>query len=83
MHEIQLLVSALKSCWMKLHLPANFIDYGTFALAAMVSLAYLIRQQALETRWYRLTPLWLLGVVLCLAPNVFHKSPADVGGGSY
>ena len=57
MHEIQLLVSALKSCWMKLHLPANFIDYGTFALAAMVSLAYLIRQQALETRWYRLTPL--------------------------
>ena len=68
---------------MKLHVPANYIGYGTFALAAMVSLVYLIRQQALETRWYRLTPLWLLGAVLCFVPNVFRKSPADVGGGSY
>ena len=64
-------------------MPANFIGYGMFALAAMVALAYLIKQQAAETRWYKLTPLWMLGVVLCFVPIVFRKSPADVGGGNY
>ncbi len=77
-HEIQPLVPALKSWWMKLHVPANFIGYGTFALAAMVAFAYLIKAQATETRWYKLAPLWLLGVVLCFEPLVFRKSP---GGG--
>ncbi len=74
-HEIQPLVPALKSWWMKLHVPANFIGYGTFALAAMVAFAYLIKQQATETKWYKLAPLWLLGVVLCFEPIVFRKSP--------
>ena len=73
-HEIQPLVPALKSWWMKLHVPANFVGYGTFALAAMVAFAYLIKQQAAETRWYKLAPLWLLGVVLCFEPLVFRKS---------
>ncbi|HQS32475.1 c-type cytochrome biogenesis protein CcsB [Polaromonas sp.] len=82
-HEIQPLVPALKSWWMKLHVPANFIGYGMFSLAAMVSLSYLIKQQAAETRWYKLTPLWLLGVVLCFVPIVFRKSPADVGGSNF
>ena len=83
-HEIQPLVPALKSWWMKLHVPANFIGYGMFALAAMVSLAYLIKQQASETRWYRLTPLWLLGVVLCFVPIVFRtKTPVEAGGSNY
>ena len=83
-HEIQPLVPALKSWWMKLHVPANFIGYGMFALAAMVSLAYLIKQQADEVRWYKLTPLWLLGVVLCFVPIVFRtKSPVDAGGSNY
>ena len=82
-HEIQPLVPALKSWWMKLHVPANFIGYGMFALAAMVSLAYLIKQQASETRWYKLTPLWLLGVVICFVPIVFRKSPGAEGGSSY
>ncbi|MDT7516540.1 c-type cytochrome biogenesis protein CcsB [Rhodoferax mekongensis] len=72
--EIQPLVPALKSWWMKLHVPANFIGYGTFALAAMVAFAYLIKQQASETKWYRMAPLWLLGVVLCFEPIVFRKS---------
>ena len=63
-HAIQPLVPALKSWWMKLHVPANFIGYGTFALAAMVAFAYLIKQQATETRWHKLTPIWLLGVAL-------------------
>lgn len=73
-HEIQPLVPALKSWWMKLHVPANFIGYGTFALSAMVAFAYLIKQQVGETRWYKLAPLWLLGVVLCFEPVVFRKS---------
>ncbi len=74
-HEIQPLVPALKSWWMKLHVPANFVGYGTFALAAMVAFAYLIKQQAAETRWYKLAPLWLLGIVLCFEPLVFRKTP--------
>ena len=80
-HEIQPLVPALKSWWMKLHVPANFIGYGTFALSAMVAFAYLIKQQAGETRWYKLAPLWLLGVVLCFEPVVFRKTVE--GGSSY
>src|SRR5690606_23837463 len=40
---IQPLVPALKSWWMKLHVPANFIGYGTFSLAAMVAFAYLVK----------------------------------------
>ncbi len=80
--EIQPLVPALKSWWMKLHVPANFIGYGTFALSAMVAFAYLIKQNATESRWYRLAPLWLLGVVLCFEPVVFRKS-AVLGMSSY
>jgi len=79
-HEIQPLVPALKSWWMKLHVPANFIGYGMFALAAMVALAYLVKQQAGEKRWYKLTPLWLLGVAMCFVPIVFRKSSAAAGG---
>ncbi|MCC2676746.1 MAG: ccsB, partial [Ramlibacter sp.] len=73
-HEIQPLVPALKSWWMKLHVPANFVGYGTFSLAAMVAFAYLVKQQAAETRWHRLAPLWLLGVLLTVMPMVFRKS---------
>jgi cytochrome c-type biogenesis protein CcsB len=80
-HEIQPLVPALKSWWMKLHVPANFIGYGTFALAAMVAFAYQIKLHATETRWYKLAPLWLLGVVLCFEPVVFRQK-LD-GGSSY
>ncbi|MHB1111904.1 MAG: c-type cytochrome biogenesis protein CcsB [Acidovorax defluvii] len=78
-HEIQPLVPALQSWWMKVHVPANFVGYGTFALAAMVAFAYLIKQQAGETRWYKLAPLWLLGIALCLEPLVFRRG-ADTGG---
>ena len=73
-HEIQPLVPALKSWWMKLHVPANFIGYGTFSLAAMVAFAYLVKQHAAESRWTRLAPLWLLGVVLTVLPLVFRRS---------
>jgi cytochrome c-type biogenesis protein CcsB len=79
-HEIQPLVPALKSWWMKLHVPANFIGYGTFSLAAMVAFAYLIKQQMTETRWHKLTPLWMLGIVLCFLPLVFRKTTSQAGG---
>ncbi len=81
-HEIQPLVPALQSWWMKLHVPANFIGYGTFAIAAMVAFAYLIKAQADETKWWKLAPLWALGVVLCFEPLVFRKGAVD-GGSSY
>ena len=82
-HEIQPLVPALKSWWMKLHVPANFIGYGTFALSAMVAFAYLIKQSAGETRWYKLAPLWRLGVVLCFEPVVFRPTAGQESGSSY
>jgi len=41
--QIQPLVPALQSYWMKIHVPANFVGYGAFALAAMVAVPMLIR----------------------------------------
>ncbi|PKO54674.1 MAG: c-type cytochrome biogenesis protein CcsB [Betaproteobacteria bacterium HGW-Betaproteobacteria-2] len=41
-YTIQPLVPALQSYWMKIHVPANFIGYGAFSLAAMVGIAYLL-----------------------------------------
>ena len=79
-HAIQPLVPALQSWWMKVHVPANFVGYGTFAIAAMLAFAYLIKQSATETRWYKLAPLWLLGIVLCLEPLVFRQSALEKGG---
>ena len=43
--EIQPLVPALQSWWMKIHVPANFIGYGSFSLSAMVGVAYLLAQR--------------------------------------
>lgn len=45
-YHIQPLIPALQSYWMKIHVPANFIGYGAFALAAMLGVAYLLRQRA-------------------------------------
>jgi len=44
-HLIQPLVPALQSWWMKIHVPANFIGYGAFAVAAMVAAAGLLRRR--------------------------------------
>ncbi|MFZ6649311.1 c-type cytochrome biogenesis protein CcsB [Undibacterium sp. TJN25] len=41
-HEIQPLIPALKSYWMKMHVPANFIGYGSFSIAAMLGAAWLL-----------------------------------------
>ena len=45
-HEISPLVPALKSYWMKIHVPANFVGYGAFALAAMLGMFYLFIEHA-------------------------------------
>lgn len=45
-HHIQPLIPALQSYWMKIHVPANFIGYGAFALAAMLGVAFLLRTGA-------------------------------------
>ncbi len=76
-HEIQPLVPALQSWWMKLHVPANFIGYGSFALSAMVAFAYLVKQHAGERSGLKLAALLLLGMVLCLEPVVFRKNPIE------
>lgn len=41
--EIQPLLPALQSWWMKIHVPANFVGYGSFSLAAMVAFAFLLK----------------------------------------
>ncbi len=46
-HEIQPLIPALQSYWMKIHVPANFVGYGAFALASMVGVAYLCASHGL------------------------------------
>ena len=73
-HEIQPLVPALQSWWMKIHVPANFIGYGTFSLAAMVAFAYLIKSHAQSTSWWQVMPLWILGVALAAEPFVFRRT---------
>ncbi|EGL53701.1 ABC-type transport system involved in cytochrome c biogenesis, permease component [Methylophaga aminisulfidivorans MP] len=59
-HEIQPLVPALQSYWMKIHVPANFIGYGAFSMAAMIGVAYLLvvwRQQVNpDSRWVKAMP---------------------------
>lgn len=45
-HVIQPLVPALNSYWMKIHVPTNFVGYGTFAIAAMIGVAYLLKSGA-------------------------------------
>ncbi|MBB5203252.1 cytochrome c-type biogenesis protein CcsB [Inhella inkyongensis] len=64
-HEIQPLVPALQSWWMKIHVPANFVGYGCFALAAMVAMAFLLKTQPARSLWIGLVAL-PLGLVLVL-----------------
>ncbi len=47
-NNIQPLVPALQSYWMKIHVPANFIGYGSFSLAAAVGWAYLLGNQPVK-----------------------------------
>jgi len=40
---IKPLVPALQSYWMKIHVPMNFVGYGSFAVACGAGMAYLVR----------------------------------------
>ncbi len=77
-HQIQPLVPALKSWWMKLHVPANFIGYGTFALSAMVGFAYLVKEHSETTSRRKLIPLFLLGAIMCSEPFMFGSRELSV-----
>ncbi|WP_018915092.1 c-type cytochrome biogenesis protein CcsB [Thiomonas sp. FB-6] len=72
-YEIQPLVPALQSWWMKLHVPANFVGYGCFAISAMIGFAYLVKLNGNESSWWKLAPLWLLGFVMFFEPLVFRQ----------
>jgi cytochrome c-type biogenesis protein CcsB len=65
--EIQPLVPALQSWWMKIHVPANFVGYGAFALAAMVALAYLLKTATPRALWIGLVAMPVGIVTLILA----------------
>ena len=69
--QIQPLIPALQSWWMKIHVPANFIGYGTFALAAMTGFAYLVKEHGATKSWGKLAPVFALGAVLCAEPMIF------------
>jgi len=43
--EIKPLVPALQSYWMKIHVPMNFIGYGSFAVACGAGMAWLVRDR--------------------------------------
>jgi cytochrome c-type biogenesis protein CcsB len=60
--QIQPLVPALQSWWMKIHVPANFIGYGSFALSAMVGVAYILKHKGILAD--RLPPLEVLDDVI-------------------
>ena len=76
-HEIQPLVPALQSWWMKIHVPANFVGYGCFALAAMVALAYLLKTTPARPLWIGLVGMPLGIVALILAVRLGATLDAD------
>ena len=73
-HEIKPLVPALQSYWMKIHVPANFVGYGAFALAAMVGVAFLIKDAAVKKNPQGLVAQRLPS--LEMMDDVMHKSIA-------
>ena len=43
--DIKPLVPALQSYWMKIHVPLNFVGYGSFAVACAAGMAWLFRER--------------------------------------
>lgn len=75
-HQIQPLVPALQSWWMKVHVPANFIGYGTFALAAMVALALLLKTAEPRALWTGLVGVPVLIGILPVSAFALLGDPA-------
>lgn len=86
-HEIQPLVPALQSWWMKIHVPANFIGYGAFSLAAMVGFATLLKANHESPSRANMAAVWgaglALAVALALEAVVFRKSGASAYWAAY
>ncbi|RZI84748.1 MAG: c-type cytochrome biogenesis protein CcsB [Rubrivivax sp.] len=80
--EIQPLVPALQSWWMKIHVPANFVGYGTFSLAAMVALAYLLKTAEPRALWTGLVgvPGLFIALPLLAFAVLGDLSPDAMGG---
>lgn len=77
---IQPLVPALQSWWMKLHVPANFVGYGLFALAAMAGLVSLLKTASARALWLGLVGLPLLvAAVLAGLAHGLGWAPAQLG----
>jgi cytochrome c-type biogenesis protein CcsB len=79
--DIQPLVPALQSWWMKIHVPANFIGYGTFSLASMVAWVYLLRHETPRALWLGLVI--IPAVILLLAwgvVSVLHSGDVVLSG---
>jgi cytochrome c-type biogenesis protein CcsB len=72
--EIQPLLPALQSWWMKLHVPANFIGYGTFALSAMVALACLLKTSTASHLWWGLVGI-PVGVLVLMGVYALFGAP--------
>ncbi len=86
-HEIQPLVPALQSWWMKIHVPANFVGYGAFSLAAMVGFATLLKSNHENPGRKSLAAVWgagfALAIALALESFVFRKSGASAYWAAY
>lgn len=79
--EIQPLLPALQSWWMKIHVPANFVGYGSFSLAAMVAFAFLLKSATPRALLIGLIGVPGLIVVLILAVRLLAGvSPQTAGG---
>ena len=73
---------ALQSYWMKIHVPANFIGYGSFSLAAMLGLFYLLIDHAKDPK--RFSQILAMVIIFIVgAPLALYKfgigSAQDVG----
>ena len=79
---IEPLVPALKSYWMKIHVPANFIGYGSFSLAAMLGLFYLLidhaKQPKRSSQIIAMVIIFVVGMPLALA-KFGISTPQNVG----
>ncbi|GAA5786653.1 c-type cytochrome biogenesis protein CcsB [Chitiniphilus shinanonensis] len=75
-HEIQPLIPALQSWWMKIHVPANFVGYGAFALAAMLGVAWLLAVPATQAPRHQLA-LYPAALALLAVGGVFFAKAGD------
>jgi len=78
---IQPLVPALQSWWMKIHVPANFVGYGSFSLAAMVALAYLLKTAQTRSLWIGLVamPVGLIALILAVRFGATLEAATVIG----